>query len=181
MLMRRTLQKVSTVVCFMMVITALGAQEAEVPKQTAQKERCSIGLSAEVNMNSPEKAGMGSGLYALFLLPDGVKTGRFQLGVKALYTYGFYKYHMLGSMLLVRWNYDFNRPQTTDSGLFVQAEVGFNLGWNGQKDAAKPFAYGLGNIVIGYRHPFNRFFIEPYVYTGYPALFGGGLSIGVRL
>lgn len=131
----------------------------------------------EANMNAPEKYSVGSGLYGLFSLPDVLKHGQFLLGLKSLYSYNPDKYHLFNTAFLFRWTYDFS-GKYADSGLFIQPEVGFALAWNGENKAAKPFAFALGQLNFGYRYTYKNFFIEPYVYGGYPALWGIGIAIG---
>ncbi|WP_024469791.1 hypothetical protein [Treponema pedis] len=147
----------------------------------ANKLNWSLGLLTEANMNTPKKYSFGTGLYAMFLLPYPAKTGRFQIGIKGLYSYNFKSVHTVNTSLLFRWNfYDFKKIKTADSGFFIQAEAGAAFAWNVKSSALKPLIFPLGQGTAGYRFSLNNFFIEPYIYAGYPALWGAGLTAGLR-
>ncbi len=131
----------------------------------------------EANMKTPKGYALGTGLYTAFALPDFVKTGRFLLGLKALYSYSPAKYNVFNTNLLFRWTYDFSKKQA-DSGIFLQVEPGFLLGWNGESIKNKPLAYFLAELSFGYRYTYKNFFVEPYIYGGYPSKWGIGIAIG---
>ncbi len=128
-------------------------------------------------MNAPEKYSVVTGIMGLYTFPDTIKTGRFLLGGKSSYSYNPANYHMFNAALLLRWTYDFTGRQP-DSGLFIQPEGGFAFGWNGQNKAESPFAYVLGQLTVGYRYTYKNFFVEPYIYGGYPTAWGIGVAIG---
>ena len=141
----------------------------------------SAGLLAETNMNAPKGYAFGSGLYFLFMFPDTGKAGRFSAGIKGLYSTDFKRYRIADTVLLLRWNfYDFAKHKS-DGGFFIQAEGGAAFGWNGENAASKPVVFGLGQAAIGYRYTLRSFFMEPYIYAGYPTLWGAGIAGGIRI
>ena len=141
----------------------------------------SLGLLAEANMNSPEACAMGTGLYALFMLPLKLKIGHLSLGAKALYSNDFKKHHIFDAALLFRWNfYDFSKIKERDSGFFIQLEGGAVFGLK-EREPSKLFMYALGEAAFGYRFTINNFFIEPYLRGGYPVIWAIGISGGFRI
>ena len=141
----------------------------------------SLGLLAEANMNSPEACAMGTGLYALFMLPLKLKIGHLSLGAKALYSNDFKKHHIFDAALLFRWNfYDFLKIKKRDSGFFIQLEGGAVFGLK-ESEPSKLFMYALGEAAFGYRFTINNFFIEPYLRGGYPVIWAIGISGGFRI
>ena len=69
-----------------------------------------------------------------------------------------------------------------DTGLFVQANIGAVMY---ARENAVSFPAQAGSIsaglAAGWRFPFgNRWYIEPAVRTGYPYIFGAGVSAGFR-
>ena len=141
----------------------------------------SLGLLAEANMNSPEACAMGTGLYALFMLPLKLKIGHLSLGAKALYSNDFKKHHIFDAALLFRWNfYDFSKIKKRDSGFFIQLEGGAVFGLK-ESEPSKLFMYALGEAAFGYRFTINNFFIEPYLRGGYPVIWAIGISGGFRI
>ena len=141
----------------------------------------SLGLLAEANMNSPEACAMGTGLYALFMLPLKLKIGHLSLGAKALYSNDFKKHHIFDAALLFRWNfYDLSKIKERDSGFFIQLEGGAVFGLK-ESEPSKLFMYALGEAAFGYRFTINNFFIEPYLRGGYPVIWAIGISGGFRI
>ncbi len=183
------MKKLLTVVLaiFMLILPLIAENETEPKADKGQSEELlvsnnyvsywSLAALIEANMKTPKGYAVGTGLYTAFALPDFVKTGRFLAGLKALYSYNPDNYHTFNTNLLFRWTYDFSKKQP-DSGIFVQAEPGFALGWNGENIDGKPFAFFLAEISAGYRYTYKNFFVEPYIYAGYPSKWGIGIAIG---
>lgn len=146
----------------------------------------SVGFLAEANMNVPKSYVFGTGLYTLCILPARGKAGTFSVGIKGLHSSDFKRYRMVDTAFLLRWNFynpikRKNAKTTDDAGFFIQAEGGAAFAWNGQNVVTKPFVFGLGQAVLGYRYTIRNFFIEPYIYAGYPVLWGAGLAGGLRI
>ena len=116
-------------------------------------------------MNVPKSYVFGTGLYTLCMLSARGKAGTFSVGIKGLHNPIKRK----------------NAKTTDDAGFFIQAEGGAAFAWNGQNVVTKPFVFGLGQAVLGYRYTIRNFFIEPYIYAGYPVLWGAGLAGGLRI
>lgn len=151
-------------------------------KPAAKRLSGSIGLLLEANMNSPKKYALGMGIYGLIVLPDWVRIGRFSAGLKGLYSYNFNTVHTASAALVFRWNfYDFAPYKTPDSGFFIQAEGGAAFAANLKNGNFKPFFFPLAHASAGYRYRIKKFFIEPYIYAGYPTMWGIGIAGGMRL
>ncbi|MDR2193038.1 MAG: hypothetical protein LBP19_00985 [Treponema sp.] len=67
-----------------------------------------------------------------------------------------------------------------DGGFFVQGDIGVStiIGFF-DRDVTPLF---LGGLTIGFRFPFQNgdYFMEPFIKSGYPFLFGAGMRFGCR-
>lgn len=67
-----------------------------------------------------------------------------------------------------------------DGGFFVQGDIGIStiIGFF-DRDVTPLF---LGGLTFGFRFPFQSgdYFVEPFIKSGYPFLFGGGMKFGCR-
>jgi hypothetical protein len=103
---------------------------------------------------------------------------RFSLGVKAGIFYAFDSAFTVEPMAFFRY-YSINLGP---GQLVLQAEAGAAMFWDGGMPGESDIQldpYFSGGVTAAFRITFGRWHIEPYVRTGYPVLFGGGIGAGV--
>jgi hypothetical protein len=146
---------------FIVFITLIGLVEAQEAKQIA------FGAGIEGNMNTRKGAalGMSAGVdYDVF--PN------LAVGIKAGFSHNMARIMTLEPEVFTRWYV----WELKNLSFFVQAGVGISVIFEDKE--AHPAA--LGDLTLGVRIPFNRWFVEPSLRAGYPFIWGAGVSAGYR-
>jgi len=136
-----------------------------------------VGISPEINGYTREGFSIGGGLVLGIDLNDqfstGLKTGFFDSldTLTAFETVLFFRYYL-------PW---LRFPKSTD-GLFAQLEAGsvilLESGYNVNLEAFPSFSGGLS---VGWRFNLGeRWFVEPVGRVGYPYVWGGSITVGIR-
>jgi hypothetical protein len=140
------------------LVSLVGAQET---KQFA------LGLGVEGNMNTRTSAALGGTASADYgIIPN------LAAGIRFGFSHNFDQIMTLEPELFVRWYF------WELKGLFFFAQAGLGTAVIFEDKAAHPAV--LGDIGVGLRIPLNRWYVEPYLRTGYPFIWGAGLSAGYR-
>jgi hypothetical protein len=135
---------------------------------SAQEAKAAIGIGPEWNMNSRDNFAAGTALSFDSRLPHS-----FALGLNAGASTNFSGITVIEPAALLRRYFS----TSGDSGLFIQAEAGASLIFEGG-EITPLFAGGLRG---GFRLPLKAsFYIEPYGRIGYPFVFGIGMAVGIR-
>jgi hypothetical protein len=145
-------------IMFITLINLVGAQEA---KQIA------LGLGIEGNMNSREGAALGTMAGADYgIFPN------LAAGIKFGFSHNLSHIMTLEPEIVARW-YAWN---VKNLSFFVQAGMGVSIIF--EDTAAHPAV--LGGLAVGFRMPLTQWYVEPYLRTGYPFIWGAGINAGYR-
>ena len=122
-----------------------------------------------------KKHGLSFGPSLAFAYNRGVS-----IGLQSAYFFDFIDgVDVLELGFLLRFNL---QGMSAYSGPFIQVSGGQALFFR-REDVSLPAFWGtfFGGINFGWRFHFSEtFFLEPVIRGGYPFLYGGGLSIGIR-
>ena len=125
------------------------------------------GLDAETKSNTREGAAAGGGVSF------GVDLNRhFSLGLKTAFTFNMDTVSALEPAILFRYHLPLKI-----FGPFVQAELGTVVFF----EYGKSYPAFLGDIAAGWRFNLRKnWYLEPAFRAGYPFIWGGSLSAGLR-
>jgi hypothetical protein len=93
-------------------------------------------------------------------------------GVKFGFSHNFSNIMTLEPEVFARWYF----LELKNLPLFAQADLGASVIF----EDGKPHPAFLGGLSAGIRIPFKAWYIEPCLRTGYPFIWGAGLSAGYR-
>ncbi|MDR3167704.1 MAG: hypothetical protein LBT93_07155 [Treponema sp.] len=134
---------------------------------TQETHRLSLGVGIEGNLNSRQGMALGKN----FSLDYGIN--RFlSAGMKAGFSKDFNRILIWEPDAFIRWYFkDFSSFL-----LFVQADLGASI----ILTDARVYPVMLGGISGGIRFPLDKWYVEPYIRSGYPFILGAGMSAGYR-
>lgn len=143
---------------FITLVNLVGAQEVK---------QITSGTGIEGNMNTRAGAALGitaSADYGIFpALAAGIKFG---------FSHNLAHIMTLEPEIFARW-YAWN---VKGLSVFVQAGIGASIIFEDKKAHSAV----LGELAAGLRIPFKQWYAEPYLRTGYPFIWGAGISAGYR-
>jgi hypothetical protein len=139
-------------------LSLVAAQEAN---------RFSLGTGIEGNMNTRQNMALGTQVSVDYgIIPN------WTAGVKFTFSHNLGKIMTLEPEFFARWYV----LELKELPLFAQADLGTTIIFEG----AKSHPAFLGGVTAGIRIPFNNWYVEPYVRTGYPFIWGAGITAGYR-
>ncbi|MDR0624399.1 MAG: hypothetical protein LBG10_08215 [Treponema sp.] len=142
-------------------ITLVNLVEAQEAKQIA------LGVGVEGNMNTRQDAALGSTVSAGYgIFPN------LAAGIKFGFSHNMARIMTLEPEVFVRW-YIWELKYFS---FFAQAGVGTSVIFEDKE--SHPAV--LGNLAAGLRIPLKQWYAEPYLRTGYPFIWGAGMSAGYR-
>jgi hypothetical protein len=154
-----------------------------VDEARAQNKAVQMGFGLEGNMNTAHGWALGRSISVDIQLFKYIVNG-FALTISddferftAIEPEIFARYYLpLNRIALLRNGALFN---IKNGGFFVQGDLGVSVDM-GFKENVKPRF--LGGLTFGLRYLFSDgdYYIEPFLKTGYPFLFGGGLRFGCK-
>jgi hypothetical protein len=143
---------------FITMVSLVGAQEAN---------EIALGLGVEGNMNTRQGTAIGGTVSADYgIIPN------LAAGVKFGFSHNLARIMTLEPEAFARW-YVWDIKSLA---VFIQAGVGAAVIF--EDDAVKPAV--LGDAAAGIRIPFGRWYVESCLRTGYPFIWGAGVSAGYR-
>jgi hypothetical protein len=143
---------------FITLINLVGAQETK---------QITLGLGIEGNMNTREAAALGTVVSADYeIIPN------LTAGIKFGFSHNMAHIMILEPEIFVRWYFG----DLKGLSFFTQAGMGTSIIF--EDTVVKPAV--LGDLAVGLRIPFNQWYVEPYLRTGYPFIWGAGISAGCR-
>jgi len=132
-----------------------------------------FGLNPEANAHTRdtrEGVSLGSGFILGFDL-----NSRFSTGIKASYFNNLDTLGLAEGQAFFRY-YPWQRPGNT-GGLFVQAEAGSVIYFENKEI----FPWVSGGLSVGWRFNIGKnWFLEPVARAGYPYIWGGGITAGLK-
>jgi hypothetical protein len=146
---------------FTMFIILISLVEAQEAKQIA------LGLGIEGNMNTRKGAALGTAVSAGYGIFPGLAAG-----IKFGFSHNLARIMTLEPELFARWYFG----ELKNLSFFAQAGIGASIIF--EDTAAHPAV--LGNLAAGLRIPLGSWYVEPYLRTGYPFIWGAGISAGYR-
>jgi len=136
-----------------------------------------LGISPEINGFTWEGFSIGGGLILGIDLNDSFSTG-----LKAGFFDSLDTVSALETTIFFRYYFPFLRKPKNTDGPFVQLEIGsavlFERSYSEKLETFPAFSSGLS---VGWRFNLGeRWYIEPVARGGYPHIWGGSLSAGIR-
>jgi outer membrane protein OmpA-like peptidoglycan-associated protein len=136
-----------------------------------------VGINPEINGYTREGFSLGGGLALGFDINDS-----FSAGLKAGFFDNLDTVSSLETALFFRYYFPFLRKPKNTDGPFVQLEAGsavlFERGYSEKPEVFPAFSSGLS---LGWRFNLGEhWYIEPAARGGYPHIWGGSLTVGIR-
>ncbi|MDR0645054.1 MAG: hypothetical protein LBG05_09185 [Treponema sp.] len=152
-------------------------------KVRAQNKAVQLGFGLEGNMNTAHGGAFGRSMGVDFQLFKYIVNG-----IILTISDDFKQFTAIEPEIFARYYLPFNRIpllekqplfNIKDGGFFVQGDLGMSIDMG---MAANVTPRLLGGLTIGLRYPFKDgdYYVEPFLKTGYPFLFGGGLRFGCK-
>jgi hypothetical protein len=149
------------VLLLIMCITLVNLAEAQ------EAEQFSLGLGIEGHMYARKSVALGTAVSADYgFLPN------LAAGIRFGVSHNLAHIMTLEPEVFARW-YVWN---VKNLFFFAQAGLGASIIFEDRK--AYPAV--MGNLAAGLRIPFNQWYVEPHLRTGYPFIWGAGVSAGRR-
>jgi hypothetical protein len=127
----------------------------------------SLGFGMEGNFNTRKGIALGQ---IISLEYDLNKTAA--LGAKFAFNQDFGRIMVLETAAFGRWNlFDFGGKT-----FFLQGDLGLSLVF----EESQRLPLFLGGLTLGLRFPLGQWYVEPYLRTGYPFIWGAGVMGGYR-
>lgn len=149
-------------------------ETAHLLNDSASYRNVAIGFFAEANKNSLDYIAPAAGIQF-----DYAFVRKFSMGLKVTASFDFKEkdnsVFTAEPVATLRF-YLVSPTGEPVSGLFLEPQGGVSLIFV-NSELKYTFNAGLG---IGFRMPFNNFYIEPFLRGGYPYLFGAGIAAGFR-
>jgi hypothetical protein len=132
-----------------------------------ETKQISLGLGVDGNMNTRKGAALGGAVTADYgIIPN------LAAGIKIGFSHNFDSLMVLEPEVFTRWYF----PEFKGLFFFVQAGIGTSIFF----ENAAVYPAILGDLSAGLRIPFKQWYVEPYLRTGYPFIWGAGVSAGYR-
>jgi hypothetical protein len=153
------------VLLLIMCITLVSLVEAQEAKQF------SLGLGIEANMYARRGVALGTAVSADYgFLPN------LAAGIKFGFSHNLARIMALEPEVFARWY----AGDVKGLFLFVQAGLGTSVIFEDRSEGRKAHPAVMGNLAAGLRIPLKQWYVEPYLRTGYPFIWGAGVSAGRR-
>jgi hypothetical protein len=156
----RHIKKGSIVFCLLLfLVTAPGA------------ETLRIGIGLETNMNTRDGYALGRSVSLDFQIFKYIVNG-----VTLTISDDFGIFTVIEPEVFGRWYFkDFGFK---GGGFFIQADLGVSL----VIEASETKPHILGGLTAGFRYPFlgGDYYVEPFIKSGYPFIWGAGARVGCR-
>ncbi|MDR0410955.1 MAG: hypothetical protein LBH75_03145 [Treponema sp.] len=152
-------------------------------KAHAQSRAVQLGFGLEGNMNTAHGGAFGRSISVdVQLFPYIVN------GVILTISDDFERFTAIEPEIFARYYLPLNRIpllsekalfNIKDGGFFVQGDLGVSIDMGLSSNVTPRL---LGGLTTGLRYPFKDgdYYVEPFLKTGYPFLFGGGLRFGCK-